>query len=551
MRKLTIVYMVSLLCLFLLLMSCQKQTLHLELDVVDSLCYIHPEKAMEMLEHYQSVKGKAPHAVQMRYDLLQTKARDKAMLLHTSDSVMKQVVAYYEEHGTVNERLESMYYMGSVYRDLHDSPRALSWYLRATAWGEAHIHEVDSIILRNVYAQLAWVYQHQYNYTDALEANKREYRLSADSITDPLTMMDLANSYMHVEKTDTGGILYDRALSRILELHQEIPYMDLIATQLAHYSGHYHQQEKAEERLTIILQHPETHHIYNVYSALASYYEVFGPPDSAIYYYRKVMEHKLPLTIRADAAMRLTLNFHYLHQKDSVDKYAIQYIILNDSVYGLQKWEETKLVQNEFQYQRNKEAEAEAYHQAAEEKNRRQFVIIMALGLLLLMTALLLWREKIVKAVLEKKNLQIQKAEQQLSIKESEITASKDLLTEREQQLEQTLERNQELSSRWEMEQEKTEVVELSELTEALKKVAAGHRVGMTKRELMRQLFHTVDAMYPAFGTGLKQQMVTLSKDDLSMAYLDKAGISQANIAKLLSVNASTVYRHLQKIGRP
>ena len=235
----------------LLLLSCQQQSSHLELDVVDSLCYVNPEKAMEMLEHYQSVKGKMPRAVQMRYDLLRTKARDKAMVSHTSDSVMKRVVDYYARHGSVNERLESMYYLGSVYRDLHDSPRALSWYLKATAWGEAHIHEVDSVILSCVYAQLSWIYRNQHNDKEALEASKREYHLSADSITNPRTMVDLASSYMLLAKTDTGGMLHDMAFHRILELHQEVPYMDLIAGQLAHYSGRSPHQEKAKQRLAI------------------------------------------------------------------------------------------------------------------------------------------------------------------------------------------------------------------------------------------------------------------------------------------------------------
>lgn len=516
--------------LLLLLLSCQQQSSHLELDVVDSLCYVNPEKAMEMLEHYQSVKGKMPRAVQMRYDLLQTKARDKAMVSHTSDSVMKRVVDYYARHGSVNERLESMYYLGSVYRDLHDSPRALSWYLKATAWGEAHIHEVDSVILRNIYAQLSWIYHTQYNYKEALEANKREYHLSADSISDPQTTMDLANNYMILEKTDTGYMLYDIVLNRIRELNAETDYMSLLASMLGQYSEHYHDYDKAKPIKDIILRYPEAEQTSNVLPALAYYYDAFGPVDSAIYYYRRILQQHKQLTIRTAAAMNLTLNFHYQHNKDSVDKYAIQYIILNDSVYGLQKWEETKLVQNEFQYQRNKEAEAEAYQQAVEARNMKQLTVIIALVLLLLMAAVLLWRER------------------QLSIKDSEISASKDLLATREQQLEETLEQNEELSSRWKMEQKKVEVIELSDLTEALKKVAAGHRVGTTKRELLRQLFHSVDVMYPEFGPQLRQQMGTLSTNDLRIAYLNKVGLSQADIAKLLGVNVSTVYRHLAKL---
>ena len=316
----------------LLLVSCKQQpSSHLELDVVDSLCNVNPQAAMEMLDNYKHVKSKMPKSVQMRYDLLQTKAQDKAVISHTSDSVMKRVVAYYEEHGTVNERLESMYYMGSVYRDLHDSPRALTWYLKATAWGEKHIHEVDSAILSRVYAQLSWIYHTQYNYKEALEANKREYNLSADSITDLQTTMDLAGNYMILEKADTGFMLYDIVLKRIQELNAEANNIPILAAMLGQYSEHYHDYDKAKPIKDIIMRYPEAKQISNVLPALAYYYDAFGPADSAIYFYRRLLQHK-ELAIRTAAAMNLTLNFHYLHQKDSVDKYAIQYIILNDSV---------------------------------------------------------------------------------------------------------------------------------------------------------------------------------------------------------------------------
>lgn len=536
MQKKSFSLMGFVLFMFLGLSACHQEPSHLELDAVDSLCSVQPEKALEMLDNYKHVKSKAPKAVQMRYDLLMTKAQDKGVIPHTSDSVMRQVVEYYADHGNVNEQLESMYYLGSVYRDLHDSPRALTWYLRATEWGEQHINEVDSIILRNVYAQLSSLYDRQYDYAHSLETSKREFQLSADSVTDPRTTMDLASSYMMQELADTGKILYDIALNRIKELDAEIPYSDLIAGQLAQLSGHFRDREMAQERLRILLNHPETHRIYNVASSIASFYETFGPVDSAIYYYRRSYQVVSRINIKSGVAGRLATLFNSAGLKDSALHYASLYIQLHDSLYRLQKWEDTKLFQNEFQYQRNKEAEAEAFRQAAEERNMRQMVVIVALIVLVMMSALLLWREKRAKNAIDEKD--------------SEIAASRDMLMEREQQLEQSLVRNEELSSRWEMEQKKTEVVELSDITEALKKVAAGHRVGVTKRELIKELFRSIDAMYPDFEQQLRQQMGQPSKNDLSMAYLSKAGLSQAEIANLMNVHASTVYRHLLKLAK-
>ena len=41
------------------------------------------------------------------------------------DTLMRRVVAYYDEHGTANERMEAYYLLGSVQRDLHDAPKAM------------------------------------------------------------------------------------------------------------------------------------------------------------------------------------------------------------------------------------------------------------------------------------------------------------------------------------------------------------------------------------------------------------------------------------------
>ena len=66
----------------------------------------------------------------MYYWLLAVKASDKCYVPHTSDSLMKAVVHYYENHGTPAQRMEAYYYLGSVYRDMQDAPRALNFFNR-------------------------------------------------------------------------------------------------------------------------------------------------------------------------------------------------------------------------------------------------------------------------------------------------------------------------------------------------------------------------------------------------------------------------------------
>lgn len=519
------------LCLGICMMvvSCHQEVKHLELDAVDSLCNVEPKKALELLDAYQSVIDRAPRSARMRYDLLQVKARDKAFITHTSDSLMKRVLEYYQNHGSVNERLEAMYYMGSVYRDLHDSPRAMKWYLEATEYGEDHITEVDSTILRNVYAQLGGIYSSQHDYMTYLEVEKREFQLSKDTGYDPRTVMDLANGYVLTGNLDSAMILFDVAMDYIVEQKTEWQNIDLLAGQLSQLSLRYRNQKQAKKRADILMRFSDLDSIYNVTSGLGCYYMAFGPLDSAIYYYKKAIYTSPNLAIKMESLRNLTYLFGKIGQKDSMYHYTLQYVQFNDSLVRQQQWEQTRLVQNEFEYRRNKQAEEEAYREAAEAKQLLMGCSITALTVLLILVLIMWRRERRARNTIHHKDLEMDDIRGQLN---------------------KTMEVNEDLSLRWDVEQKKKDVVDLdlSEVKASLKKKAAGHNVSKNKRELFKEMFAVVDMAYPDFGTDVRQKIPSISKDDLSMIYMKQLGLSTIEIASIIGLDRSNVHRHLKAI---
>ncbi|MBR4921953.1 MAG: hypothetical protein IKZ62_11670, partial [Prevotella sp.] len=48
-----------------------------------------------------------------------------------SDLMIKKLMSYFEDKGSLNEKQEVFYYAGSVYRDLQDTPRALEYFLKS------------------------------------------------------------------------------------------------------------------------------------------------------------------------------------------------------------------------------------------------------------------------------------------------------------------------------------------------------------------------------------------------------------------------------------
>ncbi len=152
-----------LLCLWALcmLIGCAGDGYTPALRTADSLMNDSPSVALAMLD---SLKGEAQgwsKAQRMRYHLLTMKAQNKAYVDFTSDSLAKDVVEYYDNHGTANDRLLAHYLLGCVYRDLGESPEALQAYYDAISVADTATADCDMSTLASVYGQMSQIFHQQ------------------------------------------------------------------------------------------------------------------------------------------------------------------------------------------------------------------------------------------------------------------------------------------------------------------------------------------------------------------------------------------------------
>ena len=342
--------------------------------------------------------------------------------------------------------------------------------------------------------------------------------------------MDLASSYINKNLLDSALFLYDTSLQRISSLKAERKYIDIIAAQLSWLSSLPQKQDEAKKRLAIIRQHLDLDTIYNVASSLGHYYVQYGPYDSAALFNKKALATTTKLGVKRSTARRLASLYHQMGLIDSCLRYAQLYMLLNDSLIKQQNADETQLVQNEFEYRRNKEAEEEAYRQAAEAKEKLMGLGIVALSALTLLLIILWQREK--------------RARREIDMRDEKIETQNSQMSEKDRELE-------ELSSQIELKLKKMEAAELdtSELLEMLRKKAAGHQVGKTKRELFMEVFAAIDQTYPNFAQQLHMRIPDISKNDLTLAYMHQLGLTNTEIANLVGLDRSNVHRHLKALG--
>ena len=100
-------------------------------------------------------------------------------LTEHDDTMMLRVVAYYRKHGTNNDLMEAYYLLGSVYRDLHEAPKAMEAFLNGINAADTTSADCRYDLLTRLYGQKSDIMYRQNLYQQAAEAENMVYRYAS------------------------------------------------------------------------------------------------------------------------------------------------------------------------------------------------------------------------------------------------------------------------------------------------------------------------------------------------------------------------------------
>lgn len=119
---------------------------------IDSLTLSDPDSAKTLLVQMEDEIATFDEGVKAYYNLLRTKVDDKLRVVHTSDSVMLDVVDYYEK--TNDPHLtEAYYYAGRCNFDIRKGEKALFYYQKAL---QDSVH-INDFLRSRLFAQIGYV----------------------------------------------------------------------------------------------------------------------------------------------------------------------------------------------------------------------------------------------------------------------------------------------------------------------------------------------------------------------------------------------------------
>lgn len=175
----------------------------------DSIMNVNDDSAKVAIRMLDGVKSQLPEfskAQKMRYELLRHKAMNKAYISFTSDSIMKEVVDYYDRHGSANERMLANYVLGCVYRDMHEVPLALEYYNKAAEQADTTAADCNYGTLYRVYSQMGFLFSKQYlpyQLLDAFGKAEKYAYLAKDTLNAIINYQNRESAYYYLGNKDS------------------------------------------------------------------------------------------------------------------------------------------------------------------------------------------------------------------------------------------------------------------------------------------------------------------------------------------------------------
>lgn len=302
-----------------------------------------PQLAVERLDSFDP-SGLREHDSHY-YDFLRIKARDKAYMRHTTDSVIRDVIAYYSSHRGSGLYPEALYYGGRVSRDLGDYPIALRYFQDALVEipdDEGHLQLRGCIV-----SQTGSLLNKLRLYTQAIpyiEESIRIDSLTADTFGLAHDHKLLGAIYMHKRELDSADVCFNKALEYFSYMEPEdrvIPRVYLAACQ--YYKGNI------DSALMLIRGLPEISHPLDKNISLnyaARIYLQAGILDTA-YMYAHELAYIPCANQKTGYQLLLSPELSDLLPPDSVRKYVAGYRAVMEDY--LNKHESTAaLIQNSY-----------------------------------------------------------------------------------------------------------------------------------------------------------------------------------------------------------
>ena len=568
---------IYLLLILLILASCAGNRKYDDLmQRADSIMDVDDDSATVAIRMLDGIKPQLPEFSQsqkMRYELLRHKAMNKACITFTSDSVMKEVVDYYDHHGSANERMLANYVLGCVYRDMYEAPMALEYYNKATEQADTTAADCDYGTLYRVYSQMGFLFSKQYLPYQLLDAFGKAVKyayLAKDTLNAIINYQNRENAYSYLGNKDSviainlqaaklfkkHGNDYAAAIAFGCNYKYYIEKKDFINAKKAfeaYNSTGYEGNSNYEDAKAYVL------------CLKGTYYMFTGQLDSACYILQQSLKFCKSFSNKAATTKALAHYYAKVNQPSLAMKYALQSSEYNDSDLIEARKTQLQQVQAMYDYGRNQEI-ARMAEQKAKRSTQMNYMIVFACVILFLFLSyvyrkqLALKKKRIAasKLVYEDCLLKLKRLQEE----KAQLVAEKDkklaqIITEKENAISKLVSEIHDIQNRYSLSSMSDAylVLKNSSIYKKIQCIEA-HPLEEMHEEDWTELADTVEKVIPDFIPMLKNRV---SDRDYRICLLIRLGIPASLMARLLNLSDAAISKSRKtmlkklcgKVGKP
>lgn len=549
--------------IFMSLSSCSNRKYEQTITRTDNLMELSQDSARSALAILDSIRpdlSKMGKSTQMRYQLVYAKGMNKGYVDFTTDSLMKEIVDYYDNHGTCQQQMLAHYLLGCVYRDLGDSPASLSCYNDAVEKVDTTSSDCDYKLLTRVCEQQGALFLSQSMPQNALSAYQKAEKyawIAKDTLSAVLSYEHLGNIYEYMDNMDKVIEVYENASRRYRQYGYPVQaaralggaiqaliltkqyakakkYMDVFEAE----SG-YFQKDSCYSYIN-----------YSHYYYLKGLYCLESHSDSAKYWFTKCQEFAKTNNNKSFSAYAWYLYYIKHQQMDSVAKYSEQAFAYNDSANLDMERDLMQKMQAIYDYDRWKNVAHNEEIKATRANLTLLVSILISVSVIIIgILTFLVYRKK--------RKLELQEKEEQENLIRQQIYDTKqelellrtvndrkiaDVIKEKEQTINKLKEDLKDI-------RDKYSNSSLSDVDILLKESSIYKRIKYLElhpKETMREndwieLEETIEQLIPSFIPLLKNRLNAIA---YRICLLVKLEISTSSIAILLGLSSSAISKY-------
>ena len=549
--------------IFMSLSSCSNRKYEQTITRADNLMELSQDSARSALAILDCIRpdlSKMGKSTQMRYQLVYAKGMNKGYVDFTTDSLMKEIVDYYDNHGTCQQQMLAHYLLGCVYRDLGDSPASLSCYNDAVEKVDTTSSDCDYKLLTRVYEQQGALFLSQSMPQNALSAYQKAEKyawIAKDTLSAVLSYEHLGNIYEYMDNMNKVIEVYENASRRYRQYGYPVQaaralggaiqaliltkqyakakkYMDVFEAE----SG-YFQKDSCYSYIN-----------YSHYYYLKGLYCLESHSDSAKYWFTKCQEFAKTNNSKSFSAYAWYLYYIKHKQMDSVAKYSEQAFAYNDSANLDMERDLMQKMQAIYDYDRWKNVAHNEEIKATRANLTLLVSILVSVSVIIIgILTFLVYRKK--------RKLELQEKEEQENLIRQQIYNTKqelellrtvndrkiaDVIKEKEQTINKLKEDLKDI-------RDKYSNSSLSDVDILLKESSIYKRIKYLElhpKEIMREndwieLEETIEQLIPSFIPLLKNRLNVMA---YRICLLVKLDISTSSIAILLGLSSSAISKY-------